>query len=165
MGTIQDKFADIIRRLSALPYATETFVGCIDTEIEQLESYANGELPCAYRHFLRLMGHKQGKLFKGSDSSLDDRFELRFRRFAEKLLERKGAEFSLPAKAFVFLMHQGYQYLYFVRDEGDDPPVYLIGERNLTPKKVADSFTEYLSSYVSDLERVAAEHPENFKPA
>jgi hypothetical protein len=37
--------------------------------------------------------------------------------------------------------------------------------RNLTPKKVADSFTEYLSSYVSDLERVAAEHPENFKPA
>jgi hypothetical protein len=37
----------------------------------------------------------------------------------------------LPNKAFVFFMHQGYQFMYFIADSSsDDPPVfyYLEGE-------------------------------------
>lgn len=34
----------------------------------------------------------------------------------------------LPRTAFAFFMHQAYECLYFLLDEGDDPQVYLLGE-------------------------------------
>ncbi len=34
----------------------------------------------------------------------------------------------MPEDAFVFFMHQGYQFMFFRLSEGDDPPVYYYGE-------------------------------------
>lgn len=58
------------------------------------------------------------------------------REIAEQLLQENNQP-PLPAQAFVFLMHQGYQFLYFVADgKNDDPPVYgyLEGEQGIVKK-------------------------------
>ncbi|MEZ6056955.1 MAG: SMI1/KNR4 family protein [Planctomycetaceae bacterium] len=158
-------FDDLKIRLRALPYSEDTeFEGCDSDAIASLEAYAGCPFPGAYRSFLEIMGRKSGRLFKGSDATYPGRFELRLREQALKMLERKQAAFVLPENAFVFLTHQGYQFLYFLLNEGDDPPVYHFGERQLTPKKISPHFTEYLSSFVSDLEALAAKHPESFAP-
>jgi hypothetical protein len=48
--------------------------------------------------------------------------------FIETLKIMPIAKFQLPEKAFVFWMHEGYQFMYFVLDENnddDDPRVFF----------------------------------------
>ena len=58
----------------------------------------------------------------------DDIFGLR--KSAYSLLEENGLDVSLlPKNAYVFFMHQGYQFLYFITENGvDDPFVYYFTE-------------------------------------
>lgn len=49
--------------------------------------------------------------------------------------------FTLPADAFVFSMHQGYEFNFFVICEGNDPPVYKYVEGGGPPVLVWDSFS------------------------
>jgi hypothetical protein len=68
----------------------------------------------------------------------------------------------LPEDAFVFLMHQGYQFLFISLDQGDDPPVFLVTERDPYPKRMSDHFSSYIDRYVNDLEQLVTTHPELF---
>jgi SMI1-KNR4 cell-wall len=65
---------------------------------------------------------------------------------AVALLNYNNEDFILPTDAFVFSMHQGYEFKYFKTSEGDDPPVYQYVEGNgHPPVMVWNSFSSYLT--------------------
>ena len=82
------------------------------------------------------------------------------------LIEERGAEgnpFELPDDAFIFLMHQGYQFMYFhTADRNEDPPVYYYlewaayfyhlrrGEKEDTgnPYRLAERLSEFLTVFI-----------------
>ena len=59
---------------------------------------------------------------------------------ARKLVRDTGA--SIPDNAFVFLMHQGYQFLYFLVGEESDPQVHLFDDGG-TLKPIGLTFADW----------------------
>ena len=156
---------DMKRRLCLLPNAhSAQFEGCTEEEITDLEEYTQGKLPLYYREFLKAMGRKAGHLFRGSDALISETHRLRLRSAAERLLSRRKSNWSLPPSAFVFSMHQGYQFMFIRLDEGDDPPVYLVTDREPQPKRLSDQFTTFIENYIADLEHLAQTKPGAFEP-
>jgi len=142
---MSDIAVEIKRRLLALPGGREQDLeGASDEEIKELETYAGGQLPAVYQHFLKQLGRSAGELFRGSDYSVSKRFHLRLKEHAEELLLRNNAPFTLPPKAFVFLMHQGYQFCFFHIDQGDDPSVYYYLEGDPLPRQLDATLSGYL---------------------
>ena len=67
------------------------------------------------------------------------------REWADEMLAENGRPFELPPGAFVFLMHQGYQFMYFVCDGAtDDPPVYYYLEGQPAVERKAERFSDWL---------------------
>jgi len=130
--------------------------GCSREEIAALESRFEIKLPVAYRAFLRSMGHDTDWLFVGTDCSY--RHLSTLRRGAERLLARFGDPFMLHAEDFVFLMHQGYQFMYFRADENPDPPVFYYLEGYSKPERKFGSFSQFLESCIAD--KLREENPE-----
>lgn len=97
-----------------------------ESELHLLEQKTGARLPEAYREFLRWMGHGAGNFLQGTDvfyQQLDG-----LNSAAQELLLENGIADELPEDAFVFYMHQGYQFMFFRLLEGDDPPIYFFGE-------------------------------------
>ena len=153
----ENKFPDIKSRLQQLKGSDSAEVAeANEEEIRQLEEYAGGSLPHVYREFLRQVGRSTGCLFRGSEGSLQSRFQLRMRAQAEGLLKRTHAAWTLPGDAFVFLMTQGYQFSYFRLSEGDDPPVYHYLEESEGATRLADHLSDYFRRCLEACEQGAA---------
>ena len=73
---------------------------------------------------------------------------------AKSLLAEDEAGVTLGENAFVFLMHQGYEFLYFYLSEGDDRPVYQYVEGIGMPMLAWKSFSDFLKDTI-------AQHSEN----
>jgi SMI1-KNR4 cell-wall len=152
-------FEDLERRLQSLSCLPQRQLeGANAQEIAELEKYAGAPLPLVYREFLRRMGRWAGELFLGSDYSLEQWHHLRLREHAERILRKRHAAYSLPTAAFVFLLHQGYQFLFFSLDDGDDPPAFHFSEKSGTVEQKSDSFSAFLDSFVRDLEEATSKH-------
>ena len=65
-------------------------------------------------------------------------------------LRHCDTEFVLSKHDFVFLVHQGYQFLFFDTIYADDPPVFLYSDNEHEPKKIFDHFSEWLLAAVDD---------------
>ena len=129
--------------------------GCDEAEVRTVEAKAGAPLPESYRQFLLRLGWSAGCLFRGTDMLYPS--VLNLRDWAEELLREDGAGFCLPGNAFVFSMHQGYQFLYFPIDPAlPDPPVYHYFEGDGVAKEVAPSFSAYLRASVADHVRLKA---------
>ena len=64
-----------------------------------------------------------------------------YQKWAEELLQENGL--TLPDNAYVFNMHQGYVFNFFILTEGDDPPIYNYCEgKSIT--QTFSTFTEFL---------------------
>lgn len=100
-----------------------------------------------YRNFLLEIGHRAGLLFQGTDIFLGSIKELT--KEAKGLLEENQESFNLPEDAFVFSMHQGYEFNYFRFSEGNNPPVYQYIEGEGEPKLAWDSFSSFLSDQIN----------------
>lgn len=98
--------------------------GCSDEELELVEQELGVKLPAAYATFLLRFGDSAGGFMHGSDLSRRDLPQINST--ARDLVRDAGV--TLPESAVVFLMHQGYQFVYFVGGEGDDPHVHLFDE-------------------------------------
>jgi hypothetical protein len=101
---------------------------CSASEVEQVEHHLGVSLPAAYKAYLRIAGTGPPAAWVGSDCTV--RHLPGLRGGAERLLRECGQP-PLPEAAFVFLMHQGYQFFYLLADgSSDDPSVfyYLEGE-------------------------------------
>ncbi len=85
-----------------------------------------------------------GSDFIGSDCTI--RSVPKLREGAEELLERCGSQYTLPKEAVVFLMHQGYYFVYFLAENGtDDPPVFAYQEGDSAPVMKAETFSAWLA--------------------
>ena len=121
-------------------------IGCRQEDIQRVEEKIGASLPLAYQEFLVWMG-RVSQLFQGSDYSCLDILNLQ--PVATDLLEENHEREVLPTDAFVFLMHQGYQFNFFRLSEGDDPPVYWYIEGQGYFKKTFDHFSEFLLDVVN----------------
>lgn len=117
-------------------------VGCTPDEIHRLEQKFGVTLPAVYREFLEKMGKNAGMLFRGTNVFYNRLFELRTD--SEELLAENQESFHLSEDAFVFLMHQGYEFMYFSTNAGDDPPVFQYVEGMGPPSEVCSSFSAFL---------------------
>jgi hypothetical protein len=96
------------------------------------------ELPPSYVEFMLLAGHGVDGYLVGSDFTLGQLEGARGS--AEDLLRESGLP-PLPSRAFVFSMHQGYQFYYFL-----DEAVYYYAESRANVEKRFNSFEEFFES-------------------
>jgi hypothetical protein len=148
-----DLFAEIVDRMAVLHGSEEEIQGANADEIGELEADAGGRLPRTYRRFLEVMGRSAGALLRGSDYSIAQDHRLRLRDSAQRIIDRSQSGWELPADAFVFLVHHGYQFLFFNLD-GDDPEVYRFTEADSEPKQIAGSLTEFFRLRIENHERL-----------
>lgn len=128
--------------------AWDDFVGCDDDEIEEISNPLPMPLPAAYLAALHCFGKGASFLWRGTDFHYPEL--LGNRESAEELLDWIDAGFRLKETDFVFLDHQGYQFLYFQLGAGDDPEVSYYIETEKEPRKVYDSFTAWLRAYLKE---------------
>jgi hypothetical protein len=125
-------------------------IGCSQEDIATLEGRFSITLPETYRDWLRVMGRGAGHYLEGSDAFFPRLLELRDG--AKELLHENQQPFSLPEDAFVFLMHQGYQFLFFrTLPPNPDPQVtlYLEGDDPVQPwNHVSEYFQQVLEDYL-----------------
>jgi hypothetical protein len=133
----------------------EHIVGCSAEEIAGVERTAPGPLPLAYKSFLSAAGRDAPGFFTGTSLFLGQIEDLT--ESAADLLRENNEPFSLPPGAFVFSMHQGYVFHYFVVPGGDDPPVFTYCEGKGPPRPAGDSFTGYLIESMDWLESLKEE--------
>src|SRR6267142_5287076 len=121
--------------------------GCTPSEIGQIESTFQLQLPTIYKEFMARMGKAAGHFLVGSDYLFPA--PLRLRRDAELLLKQSGVKFRFDRNHFVFLGHQGYEFLFFDAREPQDPAIFLLMEGE-EPKQVLPHFSEWLLSCIAD---------------
>ena len=130
----------------ALHHASEIY-GTTPEEIADLEVNVGKRLPSRYREFLLGIGRGAGRFLNGRDIFLAALRGLREE--AIGLLKENKEEVELQDDAYVFSMHQGYEFTYFNFSEGDDPPVYQYVEGNGPPTLAWNSFSDFLKEAIS----------------
>ncbi|MFN6479392.1 SMI1/KNR4 family protein [Nostoc sp. DedQUE07] len=118
---------------------------CSDLEIIQFEQQQGITLPSNYKNFLKIMGHGAGKFLRGSDCFYQHLPQIQ--EWANQLLVENNFPEALPEDAFVFFMHQGYQFSFFRLSEGDNPPTssYCEGQEESYFVKSHDTFSDFLA--------------------
>src|SRR5262245_16589947 len=112
-------------------------------EVETLERQLGVVFPAAYKAFLLILGRDGVPDFTGSDCTIEHL--PRLRGWAEELLRESSCPFELPENAVVFLMHQGYFFVYFVPDGTTEaPPVFAYREGEPGPVQQAEAFSAWL---------------------
>jgi hypothetical protein len=123
-------------------------LGCSDEDIRAVERDAGQDLPESYRLFLTRMGRGAGRFYRGSDHFYPSIVGLT--KDARELIAKDPAQIDLPTDAIVFSMHQGYQFLFMLASEGQDPPVYRYVQRKGRWERLYERFSEYMLSAVYD---------------
>ncbi len=120
--------------------------GCTEGELQELERLVGLPLPPVYGDFLRAMGHGAGGFLQGTDLWFADLGDIN--EAAVELVE-EAEDVSLPDSAFVFAMHQGYQFLFFVASGAADPEVFRFVEEDGIAT-VATTFSAWLRRAIED---------------
>jgi hypothetical protein len=133
--------------------------GCSDSDITRIEGTSGVQLPAAYKAFLRVVGKNAGQLMGDIDFLYEGVLALNAR--AAAILDNwEEGKLVLPAKAFVFSMRQGEQFMFFIADgRSDDPPVYYYFEGWGQFKKAANSLWEVIEAELEMQERLRQEPP------
>lgn len=146
-----DLAADTRRRLVSSGLVTEyQLQGCSPDEISVLESHYAVTLPAMYRAFLTVAGRGAGTLLLGTDFTSP--LLLGLREGAEELLRDSGSAVTLPRDAFVFLMHQGYQFSTVgTGPDLDDAPVSSFTEGDDALTQTDPTFSAFLDRTLREL--------------
>lgn len=126
----------------------DELAGCTCDEVIAIEQQLGISLPRSYQEFLLYMGCSAGKFLRGSDCFLKNLPQLQ--EWAVELLQENNFAESLPDDAFIFFIHQGYQFSFFRVSEGADPPTYSYceGTNQTFFIKSHESFSEFLVTEV-----------------
>ena len=119
-------------------------IPCSKEEIQEINGNTGYKLPKAYLEFLEVMGKDAGKFMRGSSCFIN---EIPFlKEWAVELLMENNFSEKLPQNAFVFWMHQGYQFAFFLLSDEDNPPIYYYNETKEQSSfcQKTDSFTDFL---------------------
>jgi hypothetical protein len=109
--------------------------------LEELEHKYDITLPSKYKEWYQSGGQKSESLI-GTDVDVPRLYELQ--EWAKELLEEDQSNFLLPKNSFVFAMHQGYQFMYFICNESSDPEVWYYFEGDKEPKVKWKSFSDFI---------------------
>lgn len=127
------------------------FQGLDDHSIDEIiKAQSADRLPESFEAYLRVAGQACGRLWVGSDSHYPRILTLK--QSAISLTSETQVEIPMLNESVVFLMHQGYVFLY-VSTSGEDPSVMQFHESFAEPQQVADSFSEFVVNSVSDLRK------------
>jgi SMI1/KNR4 family protein SUKH-1 len=110
-----------------------------------LDTYPS--IPSAYRHFLTRAGRGAGHFLQGTTAFFPGLGE--FREELTQLVAGSTRAWSLLPSDVVIADHQGYIF-YFLRGEGDDPPVFAYREGEPLPTRVGLSFSDWLCATIRD---------------
>ncbi len=118
--------------------------GPMDSEsIARLEGHLGLPIPSAYRDYLALAGAAPPTSLVGSECH--GRHLLDLREWAVGILDESDTPLRLPDDAIVFLVHQGYQFLYFHADGAtEDPPVYYFFEGRSEFERSYERFSDWV---------------------
>jgi hypothetical protein len=94
------------------------------------------------------MGRGAGEFYVGSNVFYPD--VLGVTEAAHRLVTEDEAGLVLPDDAIVFIMHQGYQFVFMRADEGEDPSVHYYMERSGEFVKKADQLSQFLINVAHD---------------
>lgn len=136
------------------------FKGFSEAEVCEIEAQLHGSLPALFRRYLCEMGRSPGDLFVGSEFIRPSGF-VSFRDRALRMIRRKDPNATLSARAFVFLIHQGYTFLSIDAAEGDDGPVDQYSERQAEVQQIAPTFAQLVNSELKLMERTHQASHEN----
>ena len=107
----------------------------------ELEKKYELSLPSLYKNWHGQSGYNAENLI-GSDMDFPHLSELQ--EWANEILKEDKSSFILPEKSFVFFMHQGYQFMYFICDGNNDPEIWYYFEGDMKPKIKWESFSEFV---------------------
>jgi hypothetical protein len=111
-------------------------------QVDALEVLLGHPLPATYRAYLRVCGTRPPRSQIGSQCVIDDvphNIEA-----AQEIIAEDHSQNGFPSKFVVFLMHQGYAFMFFPVDGSDDPPVYFYCEGDGMPKQSAEKFSHWV---------------------
>jgi hypothetical protein len=155
------KTAIMIRNLEQLPDKIQRMLqnqklsACSYLEIIFLEEQLGISLPKMYEQILLRMGH--GADFWAGEDCFYRHLPL-IQEWAKELLQENDFPIPLPDDAFVFFMHQGYQFSFFKLSEGDNPPTYsyLEGQNEQYFIKTHDKLTDFLATEMDLYEKYSS---------
>lgn len=153
-----DDVKALFAEVNAQVHLTDSVFPCTESEVSTLEQRLGFSFPQAYTEFLLWMGHGAGGFLQGESVFYQD---LPLNEDAHRLLSEDGITISLPEDAFVFYMHQGYQFMFLRPTEGPNPPVYYYGEEQMeyfTQHEHARTFTSLYESFSAFLAHEIEEH-------
>lgn len=123
------------------------YEGCSEAEVDAIMKSQNVKsLPPIYLDFLKTMGKGASGLFVGTDVYFQ--YLPNLKEGAIQLLAEDESKFKLPENAFVFLMHQGYQFMYFLSGNSDDPEVFHYMELEGQPTTKYKSLSEFFEKNI-----------------
>ena len=141
---------EFIKRLSCYGRADPAeFVGCSEDEIMEIEKSAGFSLPESYKKFLRMAGRYAGAYLKHVAMFYPQVMDV------NRVIKNDYPQFfESPDSVFVFLNddHACY-FLYFLADDGDDPPIYGWASDDETVCKKHNSFWDFIESTMAIYER------------
>lgn len=147
--SVRDRIAKVAEILVRRGVVTEnTLRGCSPAEIEQVAVDVGRPLPLAYQEFLAKMGRGAGRFYVGTDLFYPNLLGLS--EAAHELVAEDEAGIALPEDAVAFMMHQGYQFMFFRTGEGDDPPVYYYMELSGEFVKKGERLSQFLIDVAHD---------------
>lgn len=137
MSSLIDQIQDELLKLGEDP---AKMLGCTPEQIEELKAIQGvSKLPGLYQEFLLKMGRGAGTLFQGTAFYYGAMKYFNFKQDAQDLLREKEVLFQMPHSGFVFLIHQGYIFMYFDTDAQEyDPILYRYIEGDPSPKPISN---------------------------
>ena len=134
-----ERFESVLRRLETSQIAnTAERVGCSLAEIAALEARYGITLPETYRAYLRILGHKSGRLFTCDHMAVYYRHVLtRTASLRADWAEDGGQPEGFPDDALVIASRLGEQFEFIRCLNPDDSPVWYFNEWE---SKIVESF-------------------------
>ena len=159
-----DRFKRLLERMEKSNVASlAQLVGCSEQEITALEAKYNLQLPRTYTVFLRVMGHKSGRLFKCQhlEASYSDVFTMTLdhREMCVECRAEDGIppqDFALPSDGLLIANSLGDQFE-FIRCNGqDDSPVFYFNHWRWQIQESHPSIIDWLEGWCEQVERAIA---------
>ena len=116
---------------------------CTKADITELERQYGVRLPSAYRAFLLGSHPNVNAHLIGAD--IDMHYLPKLKNWAKELISENNVSFTFSENHFVFLMHQGYYFMFFACDGSNNPPVFSYFEGQPAPALEFDSFSDWIS--------------------
>jgi hypothetical protein len=160
-----DRFRRLLQRLERSNVAAPAqLVGCSEPEVAALEARYGLRLPQTYTLYLRVMGHKSGRLFTCDHMAVFYRYVLDMtaderRLWAESQAEDGSGpppEFELPADALLIAGRLGDQFGYIRCGGQDDSPVWYFNTWEWQVRELHSSVLAWLECWCEEAERAIA---------